>query len=163
MAINLAFLDNYPEKVQTKIRNLIEEDGLKSYLEELYPETHNINTDKALFDYAQEIRKTYMRKAPPVHKVVFDEKNETVYQALGNVDNEHILSDNGHKIKNVMRVAALFKDAPADLFYMVVVHELAHLKEREHGRSFDRLCHHMDGDYTQHEFDLRLFLISRGF
>ncbi len=104
-----------------------------------------------------------MKKAPPVHKVVFDDSNESVYNALGLNDNDLILFDNGHKIKNVMRIASLYKDAPADLFYMVVVHELAHLKEREHGKNFFRLCRHMDDDYSQHEFDLRLYLISQGF
>jgi hypothetical protein len=103
-----------------------------------------------------------MKKAPPAHKVVFDESEESLYNPLGLKDNDLILADNGHKIKNVMRISSVYKNAPADLFYMVVVHELAHLKEREHNRDFDRLCHHMDGDYSQHEFDLRLFLISQG-
>jgi UTP pyrophosphatase len=163
MAIDLAFLDTYPDKVQNKIRTLIEEDGLEAYLNDLYPEKHKINTDKALFEYVQELRKKYMRKAPPAHKVVFDEKDETVYNALGDSENELILTDNGHKIKNVIRIASLYQKAPSELFHMVVVHELAHLKERDHSRNFYRLCHHMDGDYDLHEFDLRLYLISQGF
>jgi hypothetical protein len=44
---------------------------------------------------------------------------------------------------------------------MIVVHELAHLKEREHGRAFYALCEHMEGDYHQLEFDLRLWLTAR--
>jgi hypothetical protein len=32
---------------------------------------------------------------------------------------------------------------------MIVVHELAHLKEREHGRAFYALCTHMEADYHQ--------------
>jgi hypothetical protein len=38
------------------------------------------------------------------------------------------------------------------------VHELAHLKEREHGKAFYQLCVHMEPDYHQLEFDLRLYL-----
>ena len=163
MAIDLAFLDTYPDKVQNKIRTLIEEDGLDAYLNDLYPEKHKINTDKALFAYVQNLRKTYMRKAPPAHKVVFEDKNETVYNALGDTINDLILTDNGHKIKNVIRIAELFQNAPLELFHMVVVHELAHTKEREHDRNFFRLCRHMDDDYEQHEFDLRLYLLSQGF
>jgi predicted metal-dependent hydrolase len=41
---------------------------------------------------------------------------------------------------------------------MIVVHELAHLKQREHDRAFYQLCHHMAPDYAQLEFDLRLYL-----
>ncbi len=163
MAIDLSFLESCSDKVQDKIRTIIEDDGLEAYLEDLYPENHSINTDKALFAYAQEIRKKYMKKAKPAHKVVFDESDDTVYNALGDNINDLILADNGHKIKNVIRIASLFKSAPAELFHMVVVHELAHLKEREHGKNFFRLCHYMDDDYDQHEFDLKLFLISKGF
>jgi len=41
------------------------------------------------------------------------------------------------------------------------VHELAHLKEREHGKAFYALCLHMEPDYHQLEFDLRLWLTAR--
>ena len=41
---------------------------------------------------------------------------------------------------------------------MIAVHELAHLKEREHNKSFCQLCLHMEPNYHQLEFDLRLYL-----
>ena len=41
---------------------------------------------------------------------------------------------------------------------MIVVHELAHLKQREHDKAFYQLCTHMAPDYHQLEFDLRLYL-----
>ena len=44
---------------------------------------------------------------------------------------------------------------------MIVVHELAHLKEREHGKAFYALCLHMEPDYHQLEFDLRLWLTAQ--
>ena len=163
MQVNLSFLDSYSKKIQNKIRTLIEDNELEDYIKDQYPENHNIKTDKALFSYAQEIRKKHMKKARPAHKVVFDEGDDNVYNALGDNINEKILADNGHKVKNVIRISSLFKDAPAELFHMVVVHELAHLKEREHSKNFFRLCEHMDPDYEQHEFDLRLYLISKGF
>ncbi len=163
MPIDLSFLETYSEKVQNKIRTIIEDGELEAYLKDLYPENHNIITDKALFAYAQEIRKKFMKKARPAHKVVFDEGDDTVYNALGDNINALILADNGHKIKNVILIASLYKSAPAELFHMVVVHELAHLKEREHSKNFYRLCQHMDDDYSQHEFDLKLFLISKGY
>ena len=43
---------------------------------------------------------------------------------------------------------------------MIVVHELAHLRELEHNRAFYQLCQHMEPDYAQLEFDLRLYLIT---
>ena len=41
---------------------------------------------------------------------------------------------------------------------MIVVHELAHLKEREHDKAFYQLCRYMEADYHQFEFDLRAYL-----
>ena len=41
---------------------------------------------------------------------------------------------------------------------MIVVHELAHIKEREHGKAFYQLCTHMEPDYAQLEFDVRVYL-----
>jgi predicted metal-dependent hydrolase len=41
------------------------------------------------------------------------------------------------------------------------VHELAHLKERDHNKAFYQLCTHMEPDYFQLEFDLRLYLTHR--
>ena len=34
----------------------------------------------------------------------------------------------------------------------------SHLKEREHNKAFYQLCRHMEPDYAQLEFDLRLYL-----
>ena len=62
------------------------------------------------------------------------------------------------KAKREIRIASVFKDAPADFLRMIVVHELAHLKEREHGKAFYALCTHMAPDYHQLEFDVRLYL-----
>ena len=58
-------------------------------------------------------------------------------------------------------MAAVFKDAPAEMLQMIVVHELAHLKERAHDKAFYALCTHMQPDYHQVEFDTRLWLTWR--
>ena len=65
------------------------------------------------------------------------------------------------KAKREIRVAALFRQAPADFLRMIVVHELAHLKEREHDKAFYALCQHMEPDYHQLELDLRLWLTAQ--
>ncbi|OGS94434.1 MAG: hypothetical protein A3H31_01715 [Gallionellales bacterium RIFCSPLOWO2_02_FULL_57_47] len=41
---------------------------------------------------------------------------------------------------------------------MIVVHELSHIREREHNKAFYQLCLHMEPDYHQLEFDLRAYL-----
>ena len=41
---------------------------------------------------------------------------------------------------------------------MIVTHELAHLKEKEHNKAFYSLCTHIEPSYHQLEFDVRLYL-----
>jgi predicted metal-dependent hydrolase len=62
------------------------------------------------------------------------------------------------KASREIRIASVFRDAPAEFLKMIVVHELAHMKEAEHDKAFYRLCTHMAPDYHQLEFDLRLYL-----
>lgn len=43
---------------------------------------------------------------------------------------------------------------------MIVVHELAHLKERDHDNAFYALCVHMEPHCHQLKFDVRLWLTA---
>lgn len=159
MSKDLSILAGYPDDIINQVKMLIEQNKLDLYLKKRYPDKHEIRTDKALNAYVQDIKKTYMKKAGPIHKVCFDERIETVYSALGLHSFVTRVQGNKLKSKSEIRIASLFKKAPADFLYMIAVHELAHLKEKEHNKNFYRLCHHMESDYSQLEFDLRLYLI----
>jgi hypothetical protein len=52
----------------------------------------------------------------------------------------------------------LFKDTPIEFLKMIVVHELAHLRERGHDKAFYQLCIHMEPAYHQLEFEVRVYL-----
>ncbi len=65
------------------------------------------------------------------------------------------------KAKREIRIATLFRAAPEAFLRMIVVHELAHLRVREHDKAFYQLCLHMEPDYHQYEFDLRTYLSYR--
>ena len=62
------------------------------------------------------------------------------------------------KASREIRIATVFRQAPAAFLRMIVVHELAHLKEADHNKAFYQLCQHMEPDYLQLEFDPRLYL-----
>ena len=93
-------------------------------------------------------------------KIIYDHKLHVVHNALGL--HSYVGRNQGGKLrtKNELRVSSVFKKAPEAFLNMIVVHELAHLKEKEHGKAFYRLCQHMLPDYYQLEFDTRLYLIQ---
>jgi len=62
------------------------------------------------------------------------------------------------KAKNEIRIASVFKRAPLEFLRMITVHELAHLKEKEHNKAFYKLCNYMEPSYHQLELDMRLYL-----
>ncbi len=62
------------------------------------------------------------------------------------------------KAKHEIRVDSIFKRVPLAFLKMIVVHELAHLKEKDHNKAFYKLCEYMEPDYHQLELDLRLYL-----
>jgi hypothetical protein len=61
-------------------------------------------------------------------------------------------------MKNEIRISTTFKNVPEAFLRNIVIHELAHLKEKDHDKSFYKLCYHMEPNYGQIEFDIRLYL-----
>jgi predicted metal-dependent hydrolase len=154
----LKYLAHYPEELQAKARQLIAQDRLGEMLGKKYPARHDIRTDKALYEYVLDLKNHYMRSAEPLSKVVYDNTLHVIKNALGTHTTVSRVQGGKLKSKREIRVASLFKTAPPEFLQMIVAHELAHLKEREHGKAFYQLCAHMEPDYQQLEFDLRLHL-----
>ncbi|MDF7802185.1 DUF45 domain-containing protein, partial [Pontiellaceae bacterium B1224] len=104
------------------------------------------------------LKNQYMKKSPPISKVVYDNKIHVIHGALGT--HSYVSRNHGGKLqrKNEIRIAAIFKKVPEALLNMIVVHELAHLKEKEHNKAFYKLCGNMLPDYHQREFEMRLYL-----
>jgi predicted metal-dependent hydrolase len=154
----LKYLAGYDSDVQARVRDLIEAGRLGEHLKERYGDVHAVRNDKALFDYAIAMKDRYMRKAEPLHKVLYDNKLHVVKHALGTHTAVSRVQGGRLKASREIRIATLFRDAPAEFLRMIVVHELAHLKERDHDKPFYQLCMHMAPDYHQLEFDTRLYL-----
>ena len=90
--------------------------------------------------------------------MVYDGKLQVMKHALGTHTAISRVHGGRLRASREIRIASVFRDAPADFLRMIVVHELAHLKEAEHDKAFYQLCTHMEPDYHQLEFDLRLYL-----
>jgi UTP pyrophosphatase len=157
----LKYLAGYSEETLTRVRDLIAANKLGEHLRNKYPDSHDTRTDRALYDYAMALKQRYMRSAVPLSKVAFDNRLRVLQHALGTHTTVSRVQGGNLKAKREIRVASLFKDVAPEFLKMIVVHELAHMKEREHDKAFYQLCTHMEPDYHQYEFDLRLLLTQR--
>ena len=140
---------------------MVAEDRLGDYLARRYPNRHQVQSDKALYGYTVELKQEYLRSAPAIDKVLYDNRLDLTHRALGLHTAVSRVQGGKLKAKKEIRVAALFKEAAPEFLNMIVVHELAHLKEAEHNKAFYKLCQYMLPDYHQLEFDLRLYLTWR--
>ena len=157
----LKYLQAYPQTLQEQVRQMIERDQLGSYLSERYPQRHAVQSDKALYAYAQEIKQEHLRNAPSFDKVLFDNKLDLTHRALGLHTAISRVQGGKLKAKKEIRVASLFKEVPEEFLRMIAVHELAHIKEKDHDKAFYKLCTYMEPHYHQYEFDLRAYLAYR--
>jgi predicted metal-dependent hydrolase len=154
----MKYLTGYPEEIRAQVRQLIQQGRLGDVLLQKYPAAHDIRTDKALYDYVFSLKNRFLRNAAPINKVAFDSRIQVIQHALGL--HTAISRVQGSKLKanREIRIASLFREVPLEFLRMIVVHELAHLKEKEHDKAFYQLCAYMEPEYHQIELDLRLYL-----
>ena len=152
------YLAGYPPALVKQVHQLIEQDRLAILLLQKYPAAHGIRTDNALYDYVSEIKNTYLRNVGQVSKVMFDSRLQVLQHALGTHTSISRVQGAKLQAKREIRIASIFKEMPIEFLRMIVVHEIAHMKERAHGKAFYQLCQHMEPDYHQLEFDLRTYL-----
>jgi UTP pyrophosphatase len=157
----LRYLTGYPPHLLDKVEKLIAADQLGAYLADRYPKSHDVQTDKALYAYCADLKREHLRNAEQIDKVTYDAKLDVLRHALGLHTSISRVQGGKLKAKKEIRIASLFKSAAPEFLKMIVVHELAHLKESDHNKAFYRLCEFMQPGYHQIEFDLRLYLTLR--
>lgn len=152
------FLSGYSVELQQQATALIESGKLPDYLRNRYQAGHTVSNSKALYRYTLELKNCFLKQSAPLSKVEYDDRIDVIHNALGL--HTHISRVQGNKLraKKEIRIASLFKLTPEPFLKMIVVHELAHIREKEHNRAFYKLCQHMEPDYHQLELDLRLYL-----
>lgn len=154
----LKYLSGYSATVLDQVHSLIDNDKLADVLLKKYPAAHDIRTDKALYAYTVDMKNQFLRQSGPLSKVIYDEKIDVLHQALGLHSFVSRVQGGNLKAKNEIRIGSVFKNAPLELLRMIVVHELAHIREKQHNKAFYQLCQHMEPSYHQLEFDMRLYL-----
>ena len=154
----MKYLAAYPAALRAQVEQLIANGRLADLLRGRYGDAHDIRTDRVLYDYVSDLKNEFLRNAEPLSKVAFDSKLHVIRNALGTHTTVSRVQGSRLKSKREIRVASLFKEVPLEWLRMIVVHELAHIKVREHDKAFYQLCTHMEPAYHQFEFDLRLYL-----
>ncbi|MGH8445898.1 MAG: M48 family metallopeptidase [Solimonas sp.] len=155
------YLSGYPATVQARVSQLVAEGQLAGHLARQYPGRHTVQSDADLYAYALERKQAYMQRSSPLHKVIWQNKMDVIQNVLGLHTAISRVQGGRLKAKAEIRIASLFKELAPEFLEMVVVHELAHLREQDHNKAFYQLCRHMLPDYDQIEFDLRLLLLQR--
>ena len=154
----LKYLGAYSDQTRAQVAQLIGQNRLAEVLQQRYGAAHAVRTDRALYDYVQELKSEFLRNAEPINKVAFDSKLHVIEHALGLHTAISRVQGNKLKAKHEIRVASMFKEVPLEFLRMIAVHELAHVKEKQHDKAFYKLCCYMEPNYHQYEFDLRLYL-----
>ena len=154
----MKYLSHYPKDLQDKIQVLINNDKLSSYIKNKYPNAHSYTNDKALYSYVMDFKNEYFKKHQ-VSKVMYDGKINVINNALCMHSIVSRVQGGKLKSKNEIRVASVFKNMPEEFLQMIVVHELAHFKEKEHDKAFYNLCTFIMPTYHQIEFDLRVYMM----
>ena len=154
----LKYISNYSQQIKDQVVELVAKNKLADYLLNQYPTAHQFVNDKSLREYALSIKNQYIKKSSPLSQVIYDPKIHVINNALGLHTFVSRVQGNKLKSKNEIRVSDVFRKSPEAFLKMIVVHELAHLKEKEHNKAFYKLCCRMASDYHQLELDMRLYL-----
>jgi predicted metal-dependent hydrolase len=75
------YLQGYPESLLSQV-TAIEQDRLGEVLQKRYPHAR-LNSDKALYQYTQDLKTRFLRGAAPINKVMYDNKIHVLNNALG--------------------------------------------------------------------------------
>jgi UTP pyrophosphatase len=157
----LPYLRGYAPELLSKAQQLFDEGQLLDSVLRRYPQAHEVRSDRTLYDYVTALKAEHLRNAEPLAKVAYDNKLHVLHNALGTHTTVSRVQGTKLKAKREIRVASVFKEAPAAFLKMIVVHELAHMRVREHDKAFYALCTHMEPAYHQLEFDVRLWLTAK--
>lgn len=155
----LPYLQAYPAALQQQVAALMQKpQGVEQWLLSRYPQAHALRADKALYAYVDALKAEHLRKAGHLHRISYDNKIHVVRNALGTHTRKTVVQGSRLNMRHEIRIAAMFKFVPEPFLKMIVTHELAHLREQDHDKAFYALCCHMEPDYHQLEFEVRVYL-----
>lgn len=154
----IPYLSGYPAHLVEPVQQHIQNGTLGALLLKRYPQAHTVRNERSLQSYVSALKEQYLRSAPPLAKICYDNHLQVLRNALGTHTTIARVQGSRLKTKREIRIASLFREMPEAFLKMIVVHELAHIKVQDHDKAFYQLCCHMEPAYHQYEFDLRAAL-----
>ncbi|WP_440053474.1 M48 metallopeptidase family protein [Pseudoalteromonas sp. T1lg65] len=153
------YFSQYSAQVQQQVEQLIKAKKLAEYFFKKYPKPHLIRNEKQLYQYVETLRQRYLKNAAKVTLAKYEKRKNLVLNALGT--HTFKTTKHGKKLKtsHQIHISDELKTAPEAMLHVLVVHELAHFKEKDHNKAFYQLCTHMEPHYHQLELELRLFMV----
>lgn len=127
----LKYLSAYSEQTQQQVSQLLAQNKLGEVLLKRYSKAHDVRTDKALYNYVQDLREEHLRNAEPINKVEYDSKIHVINHALGLHTSISRVQGGKLKAKHEIRVATMFKEVPLEFLRMIAVHELVPISNRQ--------------------------------
>src|SRR5690242_18383017 len=108
----IKYLAGYSDEILGKVAQLVESGRLGEVLLKKYPKPHGIRTERALYDYAVELKNRHLSKSQPLSKVVYDPSICDLNDAIGLHTFVSRVQGAKLKAKHEIRIASLFKVAP---------------------------------------------------
>jgi hypothetical protein len=154
----LKYLVGYPPHVLARVQALLEQGRLGKVLEDRYGQMHTVRTDGQLYDYVQALKDRHLRQSVPLGKVIYDSKLQVMKHALGT------------HTSDFARAGRQAQGQPRDPHRHRVPRCAGGFPEDDRGaragapegsrarQGVLSLCTHMEAEYHQLEFDLRLYL-----
>jgi predicted metal-dependent hydrolase len=105
-----------------------------------------------------DLKNQYLRQSPPSSNIIYDNKLDVLHQALGLHAFVSRIQGGKLKAKNEIRIGSVFESGPIGFLRMIAVHELAHLREKQHDKAIYKLWVYMEPGHHQLELDARLYL-----
>lgn len=155
---SLPLLAGYPPDLVEAAEALVASGRALVAIAERYPERHRVLSNKELGTYVQDLKARHLKGTPQLKSITYDKRLRSAHKALGLHTTRRRVHGASLRTTRELKVAAVFREAPAAFLRAIVVHELAHQKHADHDEAFYRLCCHMESDYHQLELDLRVWL-----
>ena len=152
------YFQGYPPHIIEQVLQLFNGDRAAKYLKGKYPDAHSITSDKALYSYATELKKRYLKNALPFGRAAFKKQGDMVTNALGT----HTFRMQGKTRKHDLAINSDLLRAPEPFSKHSSYMNSLILRKKTTTKPSYQLCCHMEPQYHQLELDLRIFSVLVG-